>query len=173
MEGGNPILEYVTYGVMGLVLLALGVLAVRSAWFFLSLLAIPLAETAGKWRPFRRAVARWGERGARRDPDLWRATASPPLESDAIDEAALAAAGPIVPRPVRRGLRLGALLGALPGLWLAWDGARQTLARGEGTAAALGAAGIGIGLVAAAGALLGGALGAGAGLAWEATRRVR
>jgi hypothetical protein len=48
MEGGNPLLEYLTYGVISLVALALGILALRSAWFFLSLLAIPLAETVGR-----------------------------------------------------------------------------------------------------------------------------
>ena len=67
MEGGNPIVEYLTYGILGLVALSLGILAVRSAWFFLSLLAIPLTETIGRWRPFRGAGVGIAVAASRRD----------------------------------------------------------------------------------------------------------
>jgi hypothetical protein len=160
MEGGNPFVEYLTYGMIGVVLLALGFLALRTAWFFLSLLAIPLSEAASRWAPTRRAFARWGERGARRDPTSWRHAP--------VGGGAPTGAMPGAPAAVRRGLGVGALLGAVPGLVLAVRGGLHTHAAGGSLAETASAVGIGIGLVAAAGALLGAALGAGAGLAWDA-----
>jgi hypothetical protein len=165
MEGGSSFVEYLTYGMVGVVLLALGFLAVRTAWFFLSLLAIPFSEAASRWAPARRALSRWGDRGARRDPTTWRhAGREPAPASDA---------GPGAPPAVRRGLGVGALLGAVPGLWLAARGGLHTHAAGGSTAEVLSAIGIGIGLVAAAGALLGAGLGAAAGIAWDALARRR
>ena len=66
MEGGNPIVEYRTCGILGLLALSLGILAVRSAWFFLSG-AIPLSETIGRWRPVRGAGIGIAIAASRRD----------------------------------------------------------------------------------------------------------
>jgi hypothetical protein len=164
MEGGSPLLEYLTYGVLGFVALALGILALRSAWFFLSLLAIPLTETVGRWRPFRGAVERWGERGARRDPALWAARLDVSAESPDVAERAEA------PRAVRAGMRVGALLGVVPGVVLGVRDALRASAHGATTDAAW-ALVMGIALVGGAGLLLGVALGAGAGLLVTAARR--
>ena len=160
MEGGNPILEYLTYGVLGLVALALGILVVRSAWFFLSLLAIPLTETVGRWGPFRGAVQRWGERGARDDPALWAARLA--------TEPARAPDGS--PRAVRVGMRVGALLGTLPGLWLGGRDAARAWSTGATDDAAW-ALLMGVVFLGGAGLLLGIALGAGVGIAIAASRR--
>lgn len=160
MEGGSPFLEYLTYGVIGFVLLALGILAVRSAWFFLSLLIIPLAETVGRWAPFRGMVDRWGERGAKRDPRLWAARLD--VDVTPVDPAPT----PGAPRAVRIGARLGAALGAVPGVWLA---VRNTVGAATGADAVWAILG-GVALLGAAGALVGTALGAGAGLLWTAVR---
>ena len=163
MEGGSRVLEYLTYGVIGFVALALGILAVRSAWFFLSLLAIPLAETVGKWRPFRGAVERWGERGALRDPALWAAR----LE---LEESARPAARLQSPRAVRLSMRIGAALGTLPGLWLGVrDAARAWSAGATGDAAW--ALVMGVAFLGGAGLLVGVAIGAGVGIAITAMRR--
>ena len=162
MEGGNPILEYLTYGILGLVALALGILAVRSAWFFLSLLAIPLTETIGRWRPFRGAVERWGERGAKDDPELWAA------RLPARTEPAPPPSGS--PRVVRVGMRVGALLGTLPGIWLGGRDAARAWSAGATDDAAW-ALLMGVVFLGGAGLLLGIALGAGVGIAIAASRR--
>jgi hypothetical protein len=160
MEGGSPLLEYLTYGVLGLVAFALCVLTLRSAWFFLSLLAIPLAETVGRWRPFRGAVERWGERGAHADPRLWGAR--PPTDAGAESPTRRGS-----PRAVRLGMRLGALLGALPGLWLGVRDATRASTAGDAAWAFV----MGLALLGGAGLLLGIALGAGAGVLIAASRR--
>ena len=160
MEGGNPIVEYLTYGILALVALALGILAVRSAWFFLSLLAIPLTETVGRWRPFRGAVQRWGERGAADDPELWGARLA--------TEPARAPEGS--PRAVRVGMRVGALLGTLPGLWFGGRDAARAWSAGATDDAAW-ALLMGVAFLGGAGLLLGIALGAGVGVLLGAARR--
>ena len=162
MEGGSRLLEWVTYGVMGLVLLALGVLFVRSAWFFLSLLVIPLAETVGRWRPFRGMVDRWGERGGRRDPELWAARLD-------VEPAHQAPPRPTMPRAIRLGTRLGAAVGAVPGLWLAVRDASRAMDAGT-PGDAVWAVVMGLALVGGAGVLLGAALGAAIGLLVEVAR---
>jgi hypothetical protein len=163
MEGGSKLMEYLTYGVVGFVLLALAVLAVRSAWFFASLLVIPLAESVGRWRPFRDAVARWGERGARRDPALWAARLE--LGPDATPRRPSG-----IPRLVRRSALVGATLGALPGVLTGIREAIRLLGRGGTPADAIWSVGMGVGLVGSAGALVGAALGAAVGIAAGALR---
>jgi hypothetical protein len=166
MEGGSPVLEWITYGIMGFVLLALGFLALRSAYFFLSLLAIPVLGALGRTRLFGGAVRRWGERGP--------ATGLPvlgPTDEAAAAEAAAALSGVRVPRAVHLGLRIGALVGALPGVWLAVRGARLDAARGEPAAVIAGTVAFALCLVATAGAFVGGAAGALAGAAADALRR--
>ncbi len=160
MEGGSPLLEYLTYGVLGLVALALGILALRSAWFFLSLLAIPLTETVGRWRPFRGAVQRWGERGEHADPRLWAARLP-------AEEGPAAPVNAGSPRVVRLAMRLGALLGVLPGVWLGVRDAARATTMADAAWALL----MGIALLGGAGLLVGIALGAGAGILIAAARR--
>jgi hypothetical protein len=71
---------------------------------------------------------------------------------------------------MRRGAVAGAVLGALPGVWLAVRGAARTHAAGASTAEVAGVLGIGLGLVAAAGILLGAVAGGGAGFLWDVLR---
>ena len=160
MEGGNSLIDWISYGILGFVLFALGVLVVRSAWFFLSLLAIPLTDTLARRTRLGGAIRRWGERGADPPP---RAVAE---AGDVIEAAAPAQA----PFAVRRGAGVGAAIGALPGLWLGARGAMRTLGAGGSVAAALADAALGVGLVSAAGVLVGTAVGAAIGLAWDALR---
>lgn len=165
MEGGSPFVQYLTYGMIAVVLCALGFLAFRTAWFFLSLLVIPLGEAASRWAPAARLATRWGERGARRDPTSWR--------HDAIGAAQTEQAPRLPPRAVRRGMAIGAALGALPGVWLGVRGALRTHASGGSALEIAAAMGIALGLVAAAGALVGGAAGAAGGAAWDAIAAAR
>jgi hypothetical protein len=81
-----------------------------------------------------------------------------------------AVAPSLVPRAVRLGAGIGAVLGALPGVWWAVRGAATTLRAGGTPMDAVAQAALGLGLVAAAGLLVGTALGAGAGLAYESIR---
>ena len=164
MEGGSPILEWITYGMIACVLLALAFLAFRSAWFFASLFAIPLTSVLGRTRRFGGRVRRWGERGAPQD--------GVPLLG-ASDEAALdeaLATQSQVPAAVRGAMIAGAVLGALPGLWMAIRGVRLGLARGEPVGDLAATAGIALGLVGAAGVIAGAVVGVGAGLLFEAVR---
>ncbi len=163
MEGGTTLVDWISYGIIGFVLFALAVLVLRSAWFFLSLLAIPLTDVLARRTPLGGALRRWGERGtpvagplARPVPESWATPAT--------------AQTSLVPLVVRRGAAVGAALGALPGLWWAARGAVLTLRAGGTALAALAEAALGVGLVAAAGVLVGPALGARAGLAVDATR---
>ncbi len=48
MEGGSPLLEWITYGMIAFVLFAIGFLAFRSAWFLVSLLAIPVTNALSR-----------------------------------------------------------------------------------------------------------------------------
>jgi hypothetical protein len=166
MEGGSPLLEWITYGMIACVLLALSFLALRSAWFFASLLAIPVTSVLSRSRRLGRVVRRWGERGSGHDgvPTLG------PTDEAAVEEA-VAAAGPQVPPVVRRAMITGGLLGAVPGLWLALRGAQLGLARGEGMASIAATVGMAVCLVGAAGLFVGGAVGVGIGLALDAARR--
>jgi hypothetical protein len=168
MEGGSPILEWITYGIVGFVLLALLLLALRTAYFFLSLLAIPVLGALGRTRLAGGVVRRWGERG----PQVGLAL---PAASDeqAIDTAVAAHGGVQVPRAVSRGLRVGALLGALPGVWMAARGAYLSLGRGESAVEVAATVAFALALVSAAGALVGGGVGALAGAAVDAVRGAR
>jgi hypothetical protein len=165
MEGGSPFFEYLTYGVVAIVLGAMLFLLLRTVWFFLSLLAIPLTQVASRWPPAERMLVRWGDRGARRDPTTWRHA---PLQSTG---APLVATTGSPPRSVSRGALVGAVLGALPGVWLAMRGALHARATGGSAGEIAAAVGMGLGLVAAAGVLAGAAVGVLAGLAWNALRR--
>ena len=159
MEGGTTLVDWISYGILGFVLFALAVLLLRSAWFFLSLLAIPLTDTLARRTRLGGAIRRWGERGA------------PVGAHDAAADVAHEIAPSLVPRAVRIGAGLGAVLGALPGIWWAVRGAQSTLRAGGTVLDAVGQAALGLGLVAAAGLLVGTAVGAGAGLAYESVRR--
>ncbi len=161
MEGGNSLVDWISYGILGFVLFALAVLVLRSAWFFLSLLAIPLTDTLARHTRLGGAIRRWGERG---DPMLPGAHAA---------EVGHELAPSLVPRGVRRGAAIGALLGALPGVWWAVRGAMATLRAGGSTGSALAEAALSLGLVASAGVIVGTAVGAGIGLAYEAARSPR
>jgi hypothetical protein len=151
------------------VLLALGFLAFRSAWFFASLLAIPVTNALARTRLVGGAVRRWGERGA-----AGGSRTLGPTDEEAIAEAAAAAAaGPQVPAAVRRAMIACALLGALPGLWMAVRGVRLGMARDESALELAATAALAVGLVAAAGFFVGGAVGVGIGLAIDAAQRRR
>jgi hypothetical protein len=168
MEGGNPILEWITYAMVGFVLLTLGFFAVRSAYFFLSLLFIPVLGALGRTRLFGGAVRRWGERGPQAGMSSLGAT-----DEAAVDDAARALNRVRVPRAVSLGLRVGAAAGAAPGLWQAVQGARLAAARGESAVEILATVALALSLVAAAGALVGAGLGALAGAGVDAVRRPR
>jgi uncharacterized membrane protein len=164
MEGGSPVLEWITYAMVACVLLTLGFFAFRTATFFLSLLAIPITSVLGRRsRRVRRLLYRWGERGTAGLPG----TTLGPEEEAALDEI-MAAQRPKVPLVVRRGVVVGAGLGAVPGLWLALRGAQLELARGETLGTVVGTVAFALGLVAGAGVVVGGTLGAAAGLALDA-----
>jgi hypothetical protein len=159
MEGGTTFVDWISYGILGFVLFALAVLLLRSAWFFLSLLAIPLTDTLARRTRLGGAIRRWGERGA------------PVSPHDAAADVGHAVAPSLVPRAVRLGAGIGAVLGALPGVWWAVRGAATTLRAGGTPMDAVAQAALGLGLVAAAGLLVGTALGAGVGLAYESVRK--
>jgi hypothetical protein len=160
MEGGTTLVDWISYGIIGFVLFALAVLALRSAWFFLSLLAIPVTDVLARRTRLGGALRRWGERGEAVGPTRPGAPAEVPAPS-------------LVPRTVRHSAGVGAALGALPGVWWAARGAVLTL-RGGGTALeALAQAALGLGLVAAAGVLVGAAAGALTGVAIDAVRTRR
>ncbi len=163
MEGGSPVLEWITYGIVAFVLLTLGVLFVRTAWFFLSLLAIPVTDALGRTRLFGGVVRRWGERGPRGE-----GTVLDPRTEQAIGEAS--AAQLQIPASVRVGARVGGALGALPGVWMAVTGARAALLRGDTAGEIAGAVAMGLALVAAAGAIAGAGVGVLAGIAVAALR---
>jgi hypothetical protein len=168
MEGGSPILEWITYGIVGFILLALLLLALRSAYFFLSLVAIPVLGALGRTRLFGGAVRRWGERGAGGGLPTLGAT-----DEIAVDEAAARVSGVRVPRAVSLGLRIGAALGAAPGVWLALRGGWLGRARGAPPTEIAADVLFGLCLIASAGALVGGALGALAGAGVDAVARGR
>jgi hypothetical protein len=158
MEGGHSLVDWISYGILGFILFAFAVLLLRSAWFFLSLLAIPLTDTLARRTRLRGAIRRWGERGAPVDPIA------------AAADVAHEAAPSLVPRRVRLGAGVGAALGALPGLWWAGRGALLTAERGGTALETLAQAALGVGLVASAGLLAGTAAGALVGLVLEAVR---
>jgi hypothetical protein len=166
MEGGSPVLEWITYGIMGLVLLMLLVIVVRSAYFFLSLLAIPVLGALGRTRLAGGVVRRWGERGPHDGLPVLGAS-----DEVAVDEAARALAGVRVPRAVRLGLWAGAAAGAVPGVVLAVRGARAAAARGETGLEIVATVAMSLALVGAAGALAGAAVGVLAGVGVDALRR--
>jgi hypothetical protein len=83
MEGGSNLVLYLTYAILGVVLVALLVVTVRTLLFALGLLALPLADVLRRWGPGRRWLERWAARGAVRDPDLWRSDEPPRSERDA------------------------------------------------------------------------------------------
>jgi len=168
MEGGNPILEWITYAMVGFVLLTLGFFAVRSAYFFLSLLFIPVLGALGRTRLFGGAVRRWGERGPKTGMSSLGAS-----DEAAVDEATRELNRVRVPRAVSVGLRVGAAVGAVPGIWQAVVGARLAAARGETAGEIAATVALALSLVAAAGTLVGAGLGALAGAGVDAMRRRR
>ena len=168
MEGGSPILEWITYGIVGFVLLTLGFFAVRSAYFFLSLLFIPVLGALGRTRLFGGAVRRWGERG----PSTGMSPLGP-SDEEAVEAATRELNRVRVPRAVSIGLRAGAAVGALPGVWQAVRGARLAAERGETAIEIAATVALALCLVAAAGTLVGAGIGALAGAGVETIRRPR
>lgn len=165
MEGGSPILEWITYGIVGVILLALGVLFLRTAWFFTSLLLIPLAQALSRTR-FAGPVRRWGERGSDR-----RIPALDPSTEAAIGEAELANLQ--IPPSVRVGVRVGVALGGLGGVVAMARGVWLAHHRGESVAAVAATVGVALGLVTAPGVVVGAVLGAAGGAALDALKRPR
>ena len=160
MEGGNPVLEWITYGIVSVVLLALGLLFLRTAWFFTSLLLIPVTQALGRTR-FAGAVRRWGERGG--------TTATTPLDpatEAAIGDAELA--GLQIPPGVRTGVRVGAALGAIAGVVAVAHGVWLGHQRGDGFGEVAATVGVALGLVLAPGVVVGAVLGAAGGAALDA-----
>jgi hypothetical protein len=157
MEGGSTLVDWISYGIIGFILCALAILALRSAWFFLSLLAIPVTDVLARHTRLGGALRRWGERGEGVRPAAAGALEMPPAPS-------------LVPHVVRRGAAIGAALGALPGVWWAARGALLTARSGGTMLEAVAQAALGLGLVAAAGVLVGAAAGALTGAAIDAVR---
>lgn len=165
MEGGNPIVTWISYGILGFVLAALAILALRSAWFFLSLLAIPLTDVLARRTRLGGVLRRWGERGPRYGSGF---AADAPAQATPTEDPARRPSH--VPAPVRRGAQLGAVIGAAPGIWLAARAALLTVRGGGSALGAAAEAALALGLVAGAGLLVGAALGALGGAAWAALR---
>jgi hypothetical protein len=166
MEGGSPVLEWITYGIMGVILFALGFLALRTAYFFLSLLFIPVLGALERTQRFRGVVRRWGERGPNTGLPVLGAT-----DEAAVDEASAAHSRVRIPAIVGTAMRVGAALGALPGVWLAIRGARLSLARGDSSLEVAANAAFGLCLIAGAGAIVGSAVGALVGIGLDAAGR--
>jgi hypothetical protein len=164
MEDGSPLLEYVTYGIVGFLGLAMLLLALRTAWFFLSLLMVPVLGALGRTRLAGAAVRRWGERG----PHIGLPVMGPTDEA-AVAEAA-AASRVQIPRAIRLGVRAGVAVGASPGVWYAGHGALLARARGDSAWEIAGHVALALCLVSPAGALLGAGAGGLAGLAIDAGR---
>lgn len=168
MEGGSPVLEWITYGILGVILFALGYLFLRTARFFLSLLLIPVLGALGRTRAFGGLVRRWGERGPAGGLPVMGAS-----DEAAVDEAAAAVARVRIPRAVTGGARLGAALGAAPGVWYAAQGGWAARVGGEPALMIAGHVAFALCLVGGAGVLVGSALGALAGVAVDAGRARR
>lgn len=166
MEGGSPVLEWITYGMVGVILFALGFLFLRTAYFFLSLLFIPVLGALGRTRRFGGVVRRWGERGPSAGMPVMGAS-----DEAAVDEAAASLSRVRIPRTVRLAIRVGAALGALPGLWLAVRGAGLARERGDTAGEIAGYVAFALCLVAGAGVVVGSGLGALAGVALDAVGR--
>lgn len=158
MEGGSPLLEYLTYGVIGVVLLIVAAMAVRSAMFFLSLFLVPLADTFGGWAPARRRLERWARHGAERDADIWRGAAT------AMPERVAAP-----PSVVERAAAVGGALGVLPACWVVAAGpVAHLLATPASWRGDLAAAALTLAMVGVPGAVAGAGLGAAAAMMRQA-----
>ena len=169
MEGGSPVLEWITYAIIGLVLLAMLALALRTVSVVLSILAIPLTSTLSRIPAVRRGLHRWGMRGADALPGGVDASDAEAARVEAA-RAAAEAERPQVPAAVRRGMTTGAVAGALPGVWMAVHGATTALDAGASVGSVAASVGLALGLVASAGVIAGGALGVVAGIAVDAVR---
>ena len=53
MEGGNAFIEYVTYGIVALVVLAMIALLIRTLTLVIGFLSLTLADAFNRWRPAR------------------------------------------------------------------------------------------------------------------------
>jgi hypothetical protein len=60
MEGGSSILTIITYGILGIVILAILVLTVRALRLAVGLVSLTLADLLGRWPVARRCLVRWG-----------------------------------------------------------------------------------------------------------------
>ena len=53
MEGGNPFIEYVTYGIAALIILGMIALLIRTLTLVIGFLSLTMADTWHRWRPTR------------------------------------------------------------------------------------------------------------------------
>jgi len=53
MEGSNAFIEYLTYGIVALVLLAMIALLIRTLTLVIGFLSLTMADTWHRWRPTR------------------------------------------------------------------------------------------------------------------------
>lgn len=65
MEGGSTVIEYITYGILALIILAMIALLMRTFTLAIGFLSLPIGEALQRWAPTRR----WIERRAARHTD--------------------------------------------------------------------------------------------------------
>jgi len=53
MEGGNAFIEYVTYGIAALIILAMIALLIRTLTLVIGFLSLTMADAWHRWRPTR------------------------------------------------------------------------------------------------------------------------
>ncbi len=58
MEGGSTIIEYITYGILALIILAMVALLVRTFTLAIGFLSLPIGEALQRWGPARRWIER-------------------------------------------------------------------------------------------------------------------
>ena len=69
MEGGNPFIEYVTYGIAALIILAMIALLIRTLTLVIGFLSLPLSDALHRWRPTRDEEPRVEEAKSPLSPD--------------------------------------------------------------------------------------------------------
>jgi glutathione S-transferase len=69
MEGGSSVVTLITYGILGIVMLAILVLTVRALRLAVGLVSLTLADMLGRWPPVRRWLERWAARHAAKRTD--------------------------------------------------------------------------------------------------------
>ena len=69
MEGSNAFIEYLTYGIVALVLLAMIALLIRTLTLVIGFLSLPLSDALHRWRPTRDEEPRVEEAKSPLSPD--------------------------------------------------------------------------------------------------------